>query len=548
MKLQHLLESYKDAKKRFIEQGASKEEATSYVHAFKQIQQRLKGQEKDISHWIRQGWLSFKNFVDTQQQEASRKQQLKVIKKKGAIKLVDTDEISIILPLNPESACKYGANTKWCIASSITADPNSSDYYHELFSHDFMDYTFSEVPVYIVNFKVNPTEKNLEASTVNIQNKMAVAIYERNDIKFFDEKDDDMLIDDGVEILKEYGVDINDLIAVDRKLKPYIEKYKKAYVRNTINRFIDVVDFNKDELDDILHLILNAGPSGEDTAFMAGERLYNLEKKILENPKVNLDELFDDYYDSWLNPKTAASFIKDWVKGGLASKLVYINYLAGDTEYFYRNVGYLVEDIWETYYEGKRWPEAEKVFKLDVQAAIHYARSAIKGRWYEAEPVILEEPDWILEYYYDAILEYESEEGGNPIWIEAIEKYPNILIPRYVTDFVAYGDRNETLEPYIKKLTGVQGFNYMTRYYNNHIIEGNHGPERWPELEEKFRRLREGLPKEALSEVLKYAAHNNFTKWKALWDQINSPKLKISKTARKQLQSKYKRLIGDPPN
>ena len=45
-----------------------------------------------------------------------------------------------------------------------------------------------------------------------------------------------------------------------------------------------------------------------------------------------------------------------------------------------------------------RWPEAEPMIMQDIIYAYSYALNVIKGRWLEAEPYIMRDPQ--LAFYY----------------------------------------------------------------------------------------------------------------------------------------------------
>ena len=45
-----------------------------------------------------------------------------------------------------------------------------------------------------------------------------------------------------------------------------------------------------------------------------------------------------------------------------------------------------------------RWPEAEPLIMTDLTWAFYYARNIINGRWPEAEPVIMKDPN--MTYHY----------------------------------------------------------------------------------------------------------------------------------------------------
>jgi hypothetical protein len=50
-----------------------------------------------------------------------------------------------------------------------------------------------------------------------------------------------------------------------------------------------------------------------------------------------------------------------------------------------------------------RWPEAEPIIIKDPEYAYLYARSVIKGRWPEAEPTIMKNPEFAYFYAKDVI-------------------------------------------------------------------------------------------------------------------------------------------------
>jgi len=114
-------ESFKDAKQKFIVQSNNEEIVKEYLEKFKDLAKRniIKGQDKDIGKWIKYGWDDFKTFIDSIKNETSSRQQKHEIKK-DAIKLIDTDAMTVIIPLSEKSSCYYGKQTKWCTAASET--------------------------------------------------------------------------------------------------------------------------------------------------------------------------------------------------------------------------------------------------------------------------------------------------------------------------------------------------------------------------------------------------------------------------------------------
>lgn len=116
---QSLLESYRDARRKFIEAGGTPDEVKSAIDSFKAARDRkaIKGEEADIGRWIPQGWDSFREFVSDLATRKTKAQQRKV-DKSNVIVHRDDDEVLIITPLREEASCYYGKATKWCTAAT----------------------------------------------------------------------------------------------------------------------------------------------------------------------------------------------------------------------------------------------------------------------------------------------------------------------------------------------------------------------------------------------------------------------------------------------
>lgn len=115
-----LLESYKDARDKF----SSEEDeniVNQYLDTFKQLskQDKIKGQNKDISYWIKQGWEPFKEFVDKASEQFSSTQvkKRKAFKTDDSIVLYQDEETIVVIPLTENASCYYGKHTHWCTAA-----------------------------------------------------------------------------------------------------------------------------------------------------------------------------------------------------------------------------------------------------------------------------------------------------------------------------------------------------------------------------------------------------------------------------------------------
>lgn len=116
---QLLNESFRTAKEKFIEQSGDAVEVKEYIEMFKSLARKsiIKGQDKDISTWIKAGWEQFKTFIDEIKDNMSNRQQRHEIKQ-DAIKLIDNVVMTVIIPLSEKASCYYGKQTKWCTAAT----------------------------------------------------------------------------------------------------------------------------------------------------------------------------------------------------------------------------------------------------------------------------------------------------------------------------------------------------------------------------------------------------------------------------------------------
>lgn len=99
-------------------------------------QQHLKGNESDISQWVNKPFNDFKTFIDQHQAARLKKQDIKD-DKTNVIKVFENDKALVIVPQNHATACKYGAGTRWCIASK-----NDSKYWD--------DYKEQKIKIYYI--------------------------------------------------------------------------------------------------------------------------------------------------------------------------------------------------------------------------------------------------------------------------------------------------------------------------------------------------------------------------------------------------------------
>ena len=123
-------EGYKEAQTEF---GAviDPAKALELINQYKVLCQRnqVTGQERNIDYWRKQGVDAFAKFVG-QKLAIPSKTEIKRSKIPGKhIDLVDNSEWQIVIPLDKESSCFHGKNTKWC-----TTKPNAN--YFEKYFYD----------------------------------------------------------------------------------------------------------------------------------------------------------------------------------------------------------------------------------------------------------------------------------------------------------------------------------------------------------------------------------------------------------------------------
>ena len=123
-------EGYKEAQSEF---GSviDPAKALELINQYKVLCQRnqVTGQERNIDYWRKQGVDAFAKFVG-QKLAIPSKTEIKRSKIPGKhIDLVDNSEWQIVIPLDKESSCFHGKNTKWC-----TTKPNAN--YFEKYFYD----------------------------------------------------------------------------------------------------------------------------------------------------------------------------------------------------------------------------------------------------------------------------------------------------------------------------------------------------------------------------------------------------------------------------
>ena len=128
---QLVIEGYKEAQQEFA--AASDEETAKEVIAkYRDLVNRnqVQGNERNIDYWRKQGFASFKQFVDNKSQQTSMTQVKRSKKSSESITLAENSDWLIVIPLDKDASCFHGKNTNWC-----TTKPMQS-YFERYFYED----------------------------------------------------------------------------------------------------------------------------------------------------------------------------------------------------------------------------------------------------------------------------------------------------------------------------------------------------------------------------------------------------------------------------
>lgn len=155
-------ESFKDAKIKFDSQTT--DDVDQYIKNFKELSKRniIKGENKDIGKWIKARWSNFKEMVDTHSAKTTKRSTKREVKSES-ITVYRDDEKTVVIPLSEQASCQYGANTKWCTASTD---------FDNAFNDYFADNNFTIFYVMMKN-----------------GHKYAAIVYDHDGSEFYDETD-----------------------------------------------------------------------------------------------------------------------------------------------------------------------------------------------------------------------------------------------------------------------------------------------------------------------------------------------------------------------
>jgi hypothetical protein len=116
-----LIEGYPDTIAAF-NQVADPSHVKTTIDQYRDLVNRnqVKGNERNIDWWRKQGWEKFSAFVADKQTQSSKTQ----IKRKRAagksITLKETPDWLVVIPLDHDASCFHGRGTAWCTARPAT--------------------------------------------------------------------------------------------------------------------------------------------------------------------------------------------------------------------------------------------------------------------------------------------------------------------------------------------------------------------------------------------------------------------------------------------
>ena len=218
------------------------------IRGFHQHSARL--EKKDINQY--KSLAELNSVISPLMKSSEEKAVKKEKEEKGVKKYYEDNDWLLIRPLTYESSCKYGANTKWCIASKDTSSHFKSYtksgllvfLIHKKSNHKFAFYTDQVDDTYIEIY--NPLDTDIAGSgDISVKEFLQGLVdgemqsYLDIDEEGFDEEDEWQLFkikEDGTRKLIHSDYDLDDLIyeAVD---KIWSHFFGRGSGKNTVEKF-----------------------------------------------------------------------------------------------------------------------------------------------------------------------------------------------------------------------------------------------------------------------------------------------------------------------
>jgi hypothetical protein len=111
-------EGYKEANTEFTTASNDKSEVDKVIAQYRELVDRnqVKGDEKNIDWWRKQGWNKFKDFVSSKSTEKSITQVKRSKDEGDSHTIAENSTWLIVVPLDKDASCFHGKNTDWCTA------------------------------------------------------------------------------------------------------------------------------------------------------------------------------------------------------------------------------------------------------------------------------------------------------------------------------------------------------------------------------------------------------------------------------------------------
>jgi len=406
-----LNEGYKEVQQKFS-QEADPTEVASAFDVFKKLvsANRIKGNERNIDWWGKQGWPAFIEYVTAIDERPSEAEQ-KARKGKGESHVLEeTAEWFIVVPLDKDASCFHGKKSDWC-----TTKPTQGH-----FESYFRDYDVTLIYFF----------RQSDGAM------WAMAVYPNKKAEYFDQQDDSL---DDEEFEKQTGLDPN-------KYTELVGGKTDVGQKATINRDIMKTDFNtltgyikkleqmsnprrsakietlllkvKDSrlIKDYLRTLYNySGPVEVDQQLQSlvagGDGAVGI--RFLNNVSVKTVKILGRQEDlrhmmkNLRHPsKEAMEYITD--TGRLA--VAYARYviegqwplgeaaIAADAQSAFSYAREVINDGGGPWDEKVRWPPGEAAIATNAEAAYMYADQIIKGPWPPGEAAIVTDTQSAYRY------------------------------------------------------------------------------------------------------------------------------------------------------
>jgi len=377
----NLKEGYKEVQQKFS-QEADPTEVASAFDVFKKLvsANRIKGNERNIDWWGKQGWSAFAEYVTAIDERPSEAEQ-KARKGKGESHVLEeTAEWFIVVPLDKDASCFYGKKSDWC-----TTKPTQSN---------FEDYFLDNSITLIYFFRQSDGAM------------WAMAVSPENSAEYFDQSDQSL---SSAQFDKQTGLNSKKYIQI-------VGGETDAGQKATASRDSMKADL-KTLQDYIEKLEQMSAPrrSAKVETLLLKVKDQELIKEYFEilhrvNGPVEVDQQLQTLVAT--NARSAINFLK-----GVTAKtirivqkketnrprpLIDIRYPSKEAVSYIATVGELALPYAINVIEGE-WPPGEAAIATDGKMAYQYARYIIRGEWPPGEAAIAEDHKSALVYAMEVI-------------------------------------------------------------------------------------------------------------------------------------------------